>query len=417
MKKYLFLLMLVLCLVLVGCREVTPKKSTPSDGLLTNELTTKEMKQDLNFYVDFIKKNHVDFDHTITEEEFDSEIDKIKNNLENMTSDEFVFELMKLSSKIGDANTYALLDNERLINRQYLPFEAKLFVEGYIITSIEETHKDYLGYELIALEGVSIEEVITKLSAYSSGDTLEAKKYYALENLNFYDMLYNAGLVSSKYVQLTLTNGEEEVKVSVEAYKNSDYSKVKFTTDEISLYTTEKEDNYSYSLEDRLVYIQYNYCYNSSKQSMTEFVEKVKPNLSINIHKNVVLDLRYNIGGNQDTIFPLISALKDFKKSGGNVYVLIGKGTRGVALINAMYLYNNDIATIIGEETGGLTNFYGVRDVFKLPNSLLTLTCATKYQEFYKNQNGITLKPTHVVSQSYADYIEGNDSLIKYILK
>ncbi len=417
MKKYLFLLMLVLCLVLVGCGEVTPKKSTPSDGLLTNELTTKEMKQDLNFYVEFIKKNHVDFDHTITEEEFDSEIDKIKNNLENMTSDEFVFELMKLSSKIGDANTYTLLDNERLINRQYLPFEAKLFVEGYIITSIEETNKDYLGYELIALEGVSIEEVITKLSAYSSGDTLEAKKYYALENLNFYDMLYNAGLVSSKYVQLTLTNGEEEVKVSVEAYKNSDYSKVKFATDEISLYTTEKEDNYSYSLEDRLVYIQYNYCYNSSKQSMTEFVEKVKPNLSINIHKNVVLDLRYNIGGNQDTIFPLISALNDFKKAGGNVYVLIGKGTRGVALINAMYLYNNDIATIIGEETGGLTNFYGVRDVFKLPNSLLTLTCATKYQEFYKNQNGITLKPTHVVSQSYADYIEGNDSLIKYILK
>ena len=417
MKKYLLLILLTLSLLLVGCGTVELKKSTPSDGFLTNQLTVKEMKQDLKFYIEFVKENHAKFDHKLTEEEFDNEIKTIKSNLENMSSDEFVFEIMKLQAKLGDGNSYTTLDSTRLVNRKYLPFEVKKFAEGYLITKIEKTHKDYLGYELKAIDNTKFEDVLAKLAEYSAGDTAEAKTYNALSLVNFYDILYNAKIVSSKYVQLTLSNGKEEVKVSVEVYNNKDYSKVEFAESGSKLFSEKKSDNYSYSLEDRTVYIQYNYCYNMKNKSMTEFALEVKEYLKINLHKNVVIDLRYNIGGAQETFFPLVSVLKTFKNEGGNVYVLIGKGTKGVGIINAMYLYNNNIATLIGESTGGLTNFYGIRTSFTLPNSLLLITVPTKYQEYYKNQTPITLKPSNIVEQTYADYVEGLDSLVKFALK
>lgn len=417
MKKYLLLVLFTFSLLLIGCGEIEPKKSTPSDGLLTNELSVKEMKQDLKIYVEFVKENHADFDNTITEEEFDNEVTVIKSNLENMTSDEFVFELMKLQVKIGDGNTYATLDNERKINRTYLPFEVKKFAEGYLITKIEKTHKDYLGWELKAIDGVSLDNVLTKLSAYCAGDTAIAKKHAALGLVNFYDVLYNAGIVSSKYVQLTLGNGELEVKVSVEAYLNKEYSKVEFAESAADLFSAKKSDYYSYQLVDKALYIQYNYCYDMSSKKMTEFAEELKDYLRVEIHKNAILDLRYNIGGYQETLLPLVSVLRDFKKAGGNVYVLIGNGTKGISIINAMYLYNSDIATIIGEETGGLNNFYGYRKAYTLPNSQLVITVAATYQEYYMNQEAMTLKPGSVVEQTYADYLEGIDSLVKFATK
>ena len=130
MKKYLLLILLTLSLLLVGCGTVELKKSTPSDGFLTNQLTVKEMKQDLKFYVEFVKEKHAKFDHKLTEEEFDNEIKTIKSNLDNMSSDEFVFEIMKLQAKLGDGNSYTTLDSTRLVNRKYLPFEVKKFAEG-----------------------------------------------------------------------------------------------------------------------------------------------------------------------------------------------------------------------------------------------------------------------------------------------
>lgn len=417
MKKYLLLILLTLSLLLVGCVSSDPIKSTPSDGLLTNELTVGEMKKDLKLYSKYVKEKHADFDHQISEDEFDEEIKAIRNNLDDMTSDEFVFAIMKLHSKLGDGNSFTILDDARLVNRKYLPFDVKKFAEGYIITKIEETHKDYLGYELKAIDSTSFEDVIAKLSQYVEGDTVEAKKYNALSLANFYDVLYNAGIVSSKYAQLTLAKGEEEVKVSVEFYNNKDYSKVKFAESAAALYSEKKDDYYSYSLVDKAVYIQVNYCYNMTNKSIKDLAQELKDFLKINIHKYAVLDLRYNIGGVQDAIFPIISVLKDFAKEGGNVTVLIGKGTKGIGIINAMYIANNEIGTLIGENTGGVTNFYGIRSSMVLPKSQLTIVVPTKFQEYFVNQTPITLKPSYTIEQSYEDYVQGIDSLVKYATK
>lgn len=418
MKKYLLFVLLVFSFVLLGCGDDSIyKESTPKDGLLTNKLSVEEMKYDLDYYVDYVKNNHAKYDHSLSKEEFDNEIKRIENNLENYTSDQFVFELVKLTAKIGDGNTYTNLDSTRTVNRNYLPFEARLFEEGYIITDIEETHKAYIGYKLTEINGVDIEEVVNKLCDYTSGDTYAGKKYNAVNNINFWDMLYNAGIVSSKEVELTISNGTDEYKVTVKAYINKKYSEVKFATDEVELYSDYNKLYYSYSLEDRVLYIQYNYCGDMSSKSMKAFAEELKSYAKINIHKNIVLDLRHNNGGYQETIAPLFSLLRDFNREGGKVYVLIGSGTKGVAIINAMQLSNEGVGVLIGEPTGGLNNFYGTRKTVKLPKSLLSVTIATQYQEYFKGEEGVSLIPGDNVVQTYADYINGVDSAIKFALK
>ena len=97
MKK-LILLILVLLLI---CSSLT----------LAAEITEEEWVEDLNYLEKELPVRHKDLFFQLTEEEFKSNLEKLKNDLSGLSNLEIAFRLAEIFAEIGD--THTALDNTR----------------------------------------------------------------------------------------------------------------------------------------------------------------------------------------------------------------------------------------------------------------------------------------------------------------
>lgn len=418
MKKY-FIVIILLCVAIFSfsCGN-SYKTSTPSDGLLTNELTTKEKQSDLKNLYKVIKKYHADYTHKISKEDFEKAYDTLYENCGELSSDKFCFEIMKLLSLIGDNATKATLDSNRYANRYYLPFEVDKFEEGYIIYEASKDYKKYIGYQVLKIENTEINEVVNILKDYYSADTVERQKYLCTQDIVFWDLLNAAGIVNSKTVNVTLgINGDSEV-VAFEAYKNSSYKDLEFDDNAPDLISKYNDEYYSFKQVENSIYIQFNVCNEDPNKSVETFVNELSPICNPDVFHSIILDLRNNPGGIQNTIYPLISLLQTYKLKNekAQIFVLTGSGTMGVSVVN-LFEKIGKIATVIGTETGGLNNFYGDKVYYTLHNSLMRISIPEENFDFYHGDEISVYKPDIEVIQKYSDYKNGVDTLISVCQK
>lgn len=420
MKKFLFILLVFTCFCsLVAC-DGKIKESTPEDGLLTNELSEKEMTKDLDKLVEVLKANHVDFDHEYSEENFDKDVADLKAKLSTIDSEAFSFEVMKLCAKIGDAATRAYLDTNRKDNQYYLPVQFTAFEEGLFISKIDIEKEDYLGWKLLKVEETNVEDLINKLSVYYGGESHEYCKYAAKNSIPFWNMLNHAGVVSSKDVKLTVSNALEtktEV-ITLTAEKSGEYDDERMQVLANDLPTKYLGTYYHYKLIDNVLYIQYNNCAENPKQSLEKFMKEISTYLTIDVYKNVVVDFRYNYGsGNYTSGALLYSALKTFANDGGNVYCLMGENTQAHSIGAIIQIKSMCNAVLLGTPTVSTTLFYSHTDSYVLRNSVMNITFPTKTTSFVDGDNHGSLLPSVTIKQSYFDYINDTDSLLNYVIK
>lgn len=410
MKKYFLLLNLLLVLFMISCGKAI-KESTPSDGMIVNELSKREMKTDLKLLKEQLTTHHINYTHSISKEQFEKAYDELYDKLGDLTNTEFAFEILKLYSLINDNATNATLDSNRYVNRYYLPFEVDLFEEGYIIYQTEKSYSKYLGYTLVAIEGKNTLEVIDTLKDYFGADTTERSKFLALKNINFLDLLKHCKIANSDEVKVTLSKDGNTETVTFKAYKNSDYSKYEFVTNAVDLPSKNNNKYYSYKLLDNSIYIQINRCNEDSEYKIKDFVSQITSLAKPAAFKSIIVDLRNNAGGIQEAMFPLISALQKYSQEGGKLYTLIGPNTCGVSVVNVFAAYST-MSVVVGQATGGLNNYYGYSAKYTLPKSRITLNIPTVNYNYYEGDKVSVFKPNIEKLQSYADFVNGDDTLI-----
>ena len=92
---------------------------------------------------------------------------------------------------------------------------------------------------------------------------------------------------------------------------------------------------------------------------MQTFVNQIDEVLTDESYDRVVLDLRYNGGGSDGVLIPLIHLLEErYKQDGIQLYTLVGSNTFSSALINAVMLKEVGYI-IVGEPTGGSVDHFG----------------------------------------------------------
>jgi len=177
-----------------------------------------------------------------------------------------------------------------------------------------------------------------------------------------------------------------------------------------------------HALEDsQTLYIQYNQCENDPKLSFKDFTKQVLGEADSHTLKRVVLDLRFNGGGDSSIIDPLQAGLAARSKSIGHLYVLIGPWTFSSAMLNALDLqkgittyghHSNLKATLVGEPTGDGWNTYGDIKQFVLPNSKIDVYYTTK---FIGNPKAAPLTPEPDISapRTLASDLAGRDPALE----
>ena len=405
MKKLSFLLAFVLLFsfCLGGCGQPQPNSRL----------------DDLNMLCDTLEKNHYNLYANVSEEEFQAEREKIARQTAKMTDEEFYWSVCHLVSLIGDAHTMVGNTGEPFMTA--LLWSIKKFDEGWYILKLDQKNEQYLGTRVIAINGVPIDEAVERARQVVS---YEADSW-------LWQQVPNVLTRNSSLEYLDIVDHDEPVQVTVEAaagteetfelptYDNWDEAEQEMCDfQRESTPRTAKQDAIYWSTapDESTYFIQYNVCAGGDP-SMPEFAQQVQADLESG-YQNIIFDLRYNNGGNDQIILPLKNAVVNARNKQGekcHLYVLTGWNTfsAGVDAAAGFQTSNAENTTFVGQPTGGSLQTGGNLLEISMDSVPFAVTCALDYFEIL-GQKG-SLVPDYTVPQTFEQYAKGEDPEIQYL--
>jgi hypothetical protein len=149
--------------------------------------------------------------------------------------------------------------------------------------------------------------------------------------------------------------------------------------------------------------------------------------------KRIILDLRFNDGGEYPTIYRAIRSLPARLAAGGRLVILTDNTTFSGAIITAALAkhFGAGRASIIGEKQGDRLMFWAEGNDIQLPNSKLTVHTSTGYHDwahgcrelrcywpnFYYDVAVGDIDPDVRLGWSFADYRRGIDTVLQRALE
>ena len=150
---------------------------------------------------------------------------------------------------------------------------------------------------------------------------------------------------------------------------------------------------------------------------MPEFAQQVQADLESG-YQNIIFDLRYNNGGNDQIILPLKNAVVNARNKQGekcHLYVLTGCNTfsAGVDAAAGFQTSNAENTTFVGQPSGGSLQTGGNLLEISMDSVPFAVTCALDYFVIL-GQKG-SLVPDYIVPQTFEQYAKGEDPEIQYL--
>ena len=183
--------------------------------------------------------------------------------------------------------------------------------------------------------------------------------------------------------------------------------------------TAEQDAIYwSTALDENTYFIQYNSCKEDPDLPMVQFVQQVEADLESGGYQDIIIDLRYNSGGNSEVIRLLEKALffHSFNVDNVQFYILIGGRTFSSATIAATDFKNTPTVNsiFVGQPTGGVLICPGNINTIRIENPPFGVQYSTKFFDLLGGQEG-PLMPDYTVPQPFAQYAKGEDAEIAYL--
>ena len=407
--------------ILVNANEIPNNNETINENL---DIISSR-KSDIDFLMKTLESSHPNIYSKNDKSIFQKKISEIELKLKDMNDFEFAVALSELVALVGDSHTSIVFGD--LVNSVHMiPISLDVVEEGLVIVAMEEKYKHLLGGILTSINGIPISEIkqrLTPMISYDNDIYLEKQFvsiFYVYEILKYYNIVD-----SLENISLGINiNGNVE-NINVNALDRKSLSNVSVSRLEIPYFETQldKSKLYFYKvLDNNTLYIQYNSCREDENLPMEVFANQINDILNENDYNKVILDLRYNGGGSDGVIRPLMYLLEEkATQEGLQLYTLIGSRTFSSALINSVMMKEIG-STIVGTPTGGSVDHFGQVSDFELPNSKVRVTYSNKFIELFpllKSAEKYDVEPflpDISVEQTLEDYLLGKDSVVNYVL-
>jgi hypothetical protein len=185
-----------------------------------------------------------------------------------------------------------------------------------------------------------------------------------------------------------------------------------------------------YLATDQVLYIQHNRADAPQGESMAAFGDRVLAALETNPLRKVVVDERFNTGGNLQIARPFMQRLAEATQAKGiRLYVISGRATFSAGLTHLAQLRQWGHATLVGEGPGEGVEFWAEGGNLLMPNSRLTLHFADKVHSYGAHKQGPRspyldtelfadrVTPEIEVRMSSREYFSGRDPFLEAVLR
>ncbi len=306
-----------------------------------------------------------------------------------LTDLQVLIEFEKLLVLLGDghAGVYPPADDDE--NRRSLPVQFFRFEEGVFVIAAATPYRQLLGAELMGIGDHSVAELERELTPLVCRDNEQWLAAVLPVRLRETPILHALGLIpdyGSAVLHVRLPNGEE-ARIPVDSdsvYHRSllqrhfilpgSWVRLPETLDTpVPLY--ERYRGLSFWMaplpEQRLVYAQINNIANHPAETLPDFGERLIALAEEPAFDRLVIDLRWNPGGNTFLEMPILHRLIGSKKLNqrGRLFAIIGRSTFSAAQNFSTLLERHTNAIFVGEPTGSRPTFVGETINFRLPYS------------------------------------------------
>lgn len=380
------------------------------------ESTVEQRLEDLETLRAGLEEGHYDLFALVSPEEWAARVEETAEKLRDGALDERMacYALIELVASVGDAHTQAWFTAEGQLGTHALPLQTGLFDDGLYLLGTTQPYAEYLGMEIVAIEGAPIDEVFRRLTPIVSYDNETRLRTQLAGNVADADAMRYVGVSgSAEGAEVTFRDAEgNEYATYIDALAGEEIYAAQFAFLERERVPAAEQPAsiYEFSAYGDALWIGYYSCAEDTEHPMAAFIEEVAAELEAGEYKKVCVDLRYNGGGNSAVLEPMIDRLAALKgEMGFEIYALIGENTFSSAVMNAAQLKTRAGATLVGRPTGGSANHYGELQSFDLEHLPLTVYYSTKYFEMLPGYAPGSLMPDIEVERTLADYLAGRD--------
>jgi hypothetical protein len=175
---------------------------------------------------------------------------------------------------------------------------------------------------------------------------------------------------------------------------------------------------FEYLEEKRTVYFRFNEILNKKEESIFTFADRLSDFIADNDVNLLVVDLRWNDGGDNQFTRPILRSIIQSRKidKRGKLFVIIGRRTFSAAqtFVNELEMYTNVL--FVGEPTAEKVNNYGDTYKIKLPNSRITVKASfIRFQQMDQRDTRQWTTPHLRTALTSEDYRNNSDPAMQAV--
>jgi len=448
MAMGLFALVLIAIVAFFGAMRLHFHVSAPKPNFPAAAGKLDAQRQDIRYFRELLA-----LDRSFapaTRAEANRRIDALEASATVLDRPHFRVLLMQIDA-LAD-NGHSRVENELNAAPIELPVRVFAFSDGLYVMRATESNADLLGGRVTAVDGQSIDAVMSKLEQLRGGTAnwrrLHASQYLTLQDLLFgidvaRDMQHSdwtvdtpAGATITRRLDAFPTPASEPAVLtrwlSSEPLPGMAVPWRAFEPDHPAPVSWADFDQAFRSL--RLSgtctqFVQLKSNVDKGGQSIKEFLSNTEKHLRQSQPCNVIFDLRYDDGGDYTNTYRFARELPKLIPSVGRVIMLTGPATFSAGISTAAFVKHaaEERAVIVGESVGDRLQFYSEGGQACLPNYPLCVVYQTGKHDYQHSCDDWTvcfwlnnfyelrvksLDPDEVVPLSFKDWRAGVDPVL-----
>jgi hypothetical protein len=329
--------------------------------------------------------------------EFAERVHDLAARVSDLSDQQISAEVMRLVASLGDGHSKAEPCPSPPLAQDMLPIKLYDFDEGLFVIAASPEYSRTVGSKLVAIENVPINEARSRLTPLISHENTFGLRSRLPSQLVSVRVLQGIGLVRDPAsVRVALegpADGCEQIVLdpippvpSVEDSRlisPSDWAFMpRLLRTPLPHYLRRPETNYwmDDSVASGTIYIQFNEVHDAPGQNLLALARSITRQRKSTSLKRVIIDVRWNTGGNTFLLIPVLRGLWDLGLPGApELVVIIGRRTFSAAQNFVSYLERFGNPIFVGEPTGSRPNAVGDHVEFILPHSGMRIAIGDLY--------------------------------------
>ena len=430
--------------------------SEPPSLAAAERLTPAQMREDLAY----LRNTWGPLDKSFSSQQraaFEAIVDAAAAHLGNMSSADFELEIARAVAVSRNGHTLSVLGPAF----HGLPVEMEWFADGLYITRVAPAFAQVLGAKIDKIGDLTPEQALARAAPFISG-TNQRILAMSPSYLRLLEVLHRIGAaptVASVELSMRLRDGSMRV-VTMEpsGSPNPDppwgpwLSLIPAQTNEPGQWLQVLDavaglpPAYQAPVDvattwigegNRVLYVRSNRIFSPDPSKAFDvpikFFDILQHDIVERRPRYVVVDLRFNPGGNYLNAAFFAQALPKLLPSNGKVFILVGRNTFSAAIVTAAMLkgQGGPRAVLVGEAMGDAGAFWAEGGEVTLPNSKMIITYADAFHDLSHGCSnlercywgdvavglkGVSLEPEIKIQTTFAEYASGHDPVLDRVL-